>query len=193
MEHKDNLRRVRFLDGERIFLTPQSEEDFDDFYGREHDPDLEFLDARMFRAKSRAECRREFDGMTDCRDAMYLSIIGKETGEYLGAIVLFRISYYQRTACWGIKLDKKYWQNGYGSEAGRLLLRYVFEDMCFRKLRSGTHSGNPASVRLQEKLGFVREGVMRREFFLRGKYLDALEYGLLKEDYEKMQTPGGLP
>ena len=102
----------------------------------------------------------------------------------LGNIVLFNILEEHRRCNWGIKLDKKCWRQGYGTEAARLIIRYVFEDLGFNRLKSDTHAGNTASQKFQESLGFVKEGVFREERYVRGRYLDDICYGMVQEDYE---------
>ena len=117
---------------------------------------------------------------------MFFAIILKENGELLGIIELFDIIECDRRCHWGIKLDKKYWRNGYATEAARLLIAYVFDDLGYNRLKSDTHEKNTASQRFQESLGFVREGVFRKERYVRGEYLDDICYGMVCEDYERL-------
>jgi RimJ/RimL family protein N-acetyltransferase len=63
------------------------------------------------------------------------------------------------------------------------LLRYVFEDLGFNRLKSDTHMLNEASWKFQESLGFVREGVMRHDKYIRGEYVDDILYGMLRDEY----------
>ena len=44
---------------------------------------------------------------------------------------------------------------------------------------------NPRAVRCYEKCGFVREGLLRQESFVDGKYRDVLMMALLREDYDR--------
>ena len=47
------------------------------------------------------------------------------------------------------------------------------------------HGDNPTSVALHEKLGFVREGTLRRMFFTGGGYVDVHWYGMTREEWEE--------
>lgn len=185
MTNEENKRRVRFLDGRRLFITPQTLDDFEDHYRWDHDREIVFLDDTYFRAKTREQAREKFESRLKAADGMPLAIIRKKDGVHIGLIELYQIDDYERKCYWGIVLDRKYQRKGYGSEAAEMLLKYVFEDLGFRRLKSYTHSGNDGSMRFQEKLGFVKEGVLREEYFFNGSYYDGIDYAMLREDYDK--------
>ena len=73
------------------------------------------------------------------------------------------------------------WQGrGYASEAARLLADYAFDELNARRLEAHVLAGNPASVRVLEKLGFTEEGRKRDAYYRDGEYRDALVFGLLE-------------
>ena len=190
MKKEENLKRVRFLEDEQLFLTPLSMDDLDYHYRWDHDRELNFLDRMPYRPKSYEQMKSEFQSALTSKDSMFFSVIAKNTGKLLGTVVLVKIDMVERTAHWGIKLAKEYCRQGYGTRAAKLLLRYAFEDLGLRKLRSGTHSGNVASQKYQKKLGFVREGVLRKEITLNGQIMDDMLYSMLKEEYEALYGSG---
>ncbi len=53
-----------------------------------------------------------------------------------------------------------------------------------QKIRSHTDAENTPSMRVLEKLGFLREGVLRRNQFVKGRLVDEAIYGLLREDWK---------
>jgi RimJ/RimL family protein N-acetyltransferase len=58
----------------------------------------------------------------------------------------------------GYWLGQLYWGRGYMSEAARAFIAHVFAVTGEDTLYSGAVSENAASLRIQEKLGFVRDG-----------------------------------
>jgi len=183
-ENKKN--RIRFLDGERIYLTPTTMDDFDDHYRWDHNRQLVFLDDNYFRPKSYTKANEDFEKRLNDNGNCSFIIISKETQSTIGLIEVYSINDYERRGYWGIILSQEYWNQGYGSEAARLLLKYAFEELCLRRLKSYTHSGNPVSMKFQEKLGFVKEGVLRKEYFFDGSYYDGIDYGMLREEYMEL-------
>ena len=191
MKNEANLKRIRFLENDRLFLTPRSMVDIDEVYLLDHDREILFLDRREYKARTMEHYRGEFEKTLENHAFMALSVIAKDTGAFMGTAVVFKIDQVEKTAHWGIILKRECWRQGIGTDVARLVLKYVFEDLGFRKLRSGTHSANTASQRLQEKLGFVREGVLRQEFTVGGRVLDDMLYGMLREEYfEKYESTG---
>jgi RimJ/RimL family protein N-acetyltransferase len=73
------------------------------------------------------------------------------------------------TCEFGYWLGRDHWGRGYATEAGRALLGYCFGVIRLPLLRSGVFVDNPASMRVQRKLGFRRIGVSQRHGLARGR------------------------
>jgi RimJ/RimL family protein N-acetyltransferase len=58
----------------------------------------------------------------------------------------------------GYWLGQPYWRRGYMTEAARGFVAYVFASASSDTVYSGAFAGNEPSLRVQEKLGFVRDG-----------------------------------
>jgi RimJ/RimL family protein N-acetyltransferase len=58
----------------------------------------------------------------------------------------------------GYWLGQPHWGNGYMTEAARGVLAWIFAAHACDTIYSGVFAGNAASLRVQEKLGFVRDG-----------------------------------
>ena len=54
-----------------------------------------------------------------------------------------------------------------------------------RKVRAHTDAANHPSMRVLEKMGFVREATLRRNQFAKGKFVDEVIYGLLRENWRQ--------
>lgn len=86
--------------------------------------------------------------------------------------------------------DLAYWVapefqgEGYGAEAIELLIDYVFRTYAHPAVGAGAYDFNDASRGLLESLGFSEEGRIRRDRFIDGEYIDRIEYGLLRKEWE---------
>lgn len=58
----------------------------------------------------------------------------------------------------GYWLAEPFWGHGYMTEAARAFVERLFASGMGDQIRSGAFADNPASLRVQEKLGFVRVG-----------------------------------
>lgn len=72
---------------------------------------------------------------------------------------------------------------GYGTEAVSLVVDFVFRTHDHPAVGAEVYEFNEASRRLLESLGFEEEGRIRRDRFIDGRYVDTLQYGLLREDW----------
>ena len=69
-------------------------------------------------------------------------------------------------------------------DAARLLQRYLFEELGFHRLELACYGFNERAIRHAERAGFVREGVKRRAYLRHGEWQDAVQFGLLREDFD---------
>jgi [ribosomal protein S5]-alanine N-acetyltransferase len=94
---------------------------------------------------------------------------------------------YEGVASGGYWLGEKYWGKGIATEAWKLIRDYAFQNFNIRRLEAGVFSWNPASARVQEKCGFKKEGIKRESVIRFGKVGDKIMYGLVREEWEKLQ------
>ena len=73
--------------------------------------------------------------------------------------------------------------NGYGTEAARVVVEYVFDAHEVRGLQAQAFAPNEGSVGVLENLGFTHEGTLRDARFRDGEYVDVVWYGLLREEW----------
>ena len=73
---------------------------------------------------------------------------------------------------------------GYGTEAVRIIVDYVFMLYKIVRIQAETHPDNVASQKVLLNNGFVKEGIIRRSFFSRGVWRDTAMYSLIREDWK---------
>lgn len=74
---------------------------------------------------------------------------------------------------------------GYGTEAIKIVLGYVFDQLKLNRLQLEVFSHNLRGIRAYEKVGFVKEGVLRQSLYYNKAYSDEIIMAILKSDYEK--------
>jgi RimJ/RimL family protein N-acetyltransferase len=80
--------------------------------------------------------------------------------------------------------DSKYWSGGYGTEAFRMWMQYLFSNLDTPRLGIGTWSGNYRMIALAKKLGMIEEARVRKARIVRGEFYDAVKYGILREEWD---------
>ena len=79
--------------------------------------------------------------------------------------------------------NREFLGKGVAYRASRQLLEYAFCEIQLNKVVLYTEYDNVAAQKLFEKVGFKREGLIRKDIFYHGKYIDRYLYSICKEDY----------
>ena len=72
--------------------------------------------------------------------------------------------------------------HGDGTQAHRLLARYLFAHTAAHRIEASTETANLAERRALEKAGFTAEGVARAIGWRDGQWRDGITYSLLRTD-----------
>jgi ribosomal-protein-alanine N-acetyltransferase len=86
---------------------------------------------------------------------------------------------FTRTANFGYWLGEAHWGRGLATAAGRAMLRHLAADGRFVRLEAPVFEWNPASMRVLEKVGFVREALLRKSVTKDGQLIDSVLYSCL--------------
>jgi len=86
----------------------------------------------------------------------------------------------------GIMLgDKSIWNQGYGTEVMRLLLKHGFETLNLNRIQLHVYEANRWAIRTYEKIGFIHEGRKRQALYKNGKYQDLLIMSILRSEWSE--------
>lgn len=88
----------------------------------------------------------------------------------------------------GYDLSPAFWGQGYMREAMRAAIDNGFTRMGLSRVEAVVHCDNQRSLKLLERLGFKREGLMRDYYYYEGCYYDHWLLSLLKRDWEDELT-----
>ena len=89
-----------------------------------------------------------------------------------------------QSASLGYWIGEKYSRNGYMKEALKLLIPSLFVDLRLNRIEAATLQENIASKNLLKKIGFKKEGVLRKYLKINGTWRDHILYGLLENDFK---------
>ncbi|WP_322081489.1 GNAT family N-acetyltransferase [Burkholderia sp. BCC1972] len=106
----------------------------------------------------------------------------RETGEALGECVLFHANEQCRRAEIGFSLRRTFWRGGYMREAASAMIDHAFGTLRLNRIEADIDPRNVASAQLLERLGFVREGLLRERWIVGDEVSDSALYGLLASD-----------
>ncbi|KAK2977346.1 hypothetical protein RJ640_013325 [Escallonia rubra] len=83
----------------------------------------------------------------------------------------------------GYAIAAKYWGQGIATKAVKIALPRVFDDLPdVARLQAFVYVDNLASQRVLEKIGFMKEGLLRKYAYIKGNIRDLLVYSILSTD-----------
>lgn len=112
----------------------------------------------------------------------------REGGPLLGTCGLFAWNRGWRRCTLGYELGRAAWGHGYMQEALQAVLAWGFDDagegMALNRIEAMIHPHNKPSLRLVERLGFRREGLLREVAFWGGRHQDLEMHALLAREHQ---------
>jgi RimJ/RimL family protein N-acetyltransferase len=103
----------------------------------------------------------------------------------VGRCTLLRLDPLARNAELGIALGAGERGQGYGTDAVRALVEFGFERRNLHRIFLEVLASNAPAVAAYRAAGFVEEGRMREQVWVRGSYADQLVMGLLRAEWRR--------
>jgi [ribosomal protein S5]-alanine N-acetyltransferase len=114
-------------------------------------------------------------------------------GRIIGTCTLARIDRAHQRAEVGFILGRAFWGQRVMSRALPLLIAFAFDQLKLHRLEADADPRNTASIRILERAGFQREGLMRERYWAAGEWQDAVIYGLLASERGRTGGHGSAP
>ncbi|WP_431913692.1 GNAT family N-acetyltransferase [Nonomuraea jabiensis] len=165
-----------------VRLRPVEEDDLPFLHRLTSDPDStgEFQ-WYGFQNPHRMRARWQENGMLSDEGGILIIANGDEQVGFLSwsKQVANRASYYWEM---GLIVAPEHRGQGHGTEAQRLLARYLFDHSTANRIEASTEVTNVAEQRALEKAGFTLEGVIRGAGFRAGQWHDGVRYSMIRSD-----------
>ena len=120
------------------------------------------------------------------------SVIADDASDYhvfyhqdrpIGVAGLYHIHAKDRRCEWAFYLGEDDTPMGAGSAMWFLLLDYAFGEKELRRVSARVMASNDKVLRMHERFGFVREGVLRAHTMKEGTPQDMVSFGLLRDEW----------
>ena len=165
-------------------LSPENDAHAEMFQTTRNDPRMH-TEGEAHTPKILAEARDEITDMRE-RDSSVLVCAIQAEDALVGWVTLDMVGHCTRTGIIAYYVLPGFQGNGYATEAGSLCTKAAFVRWNAHKVRASVRDDNPASTRVLEKLGFQCEGRLRDATFANGEYVDMLRWGLLENEFSRI-------
>lgn len=177
------------LTTERLTLEPLSLKNVNDLFTM-------FSDARAMRFmptlthESVDETRAWFESEMSRSEEKYWAVRLKGKKKVIGYVNFLGET---RFPGMGYMIAPDYWNQGYATEACRVVLQYGFEQLAYDRVELWINEANRASRRVAQKLGFDIKGRIPQKYPHETTYHHMLVYGLLAQDWPTKPIDKNLP
>jgi len=183
--------RDAFLIGERIYLRALRDEDADGPYaGWFNDEEVCRGNGHHVHPYTREAAVAYIRETRNRKDCLVLAIALIDGAPHVGNVALQHIDPIARSAEFAIVIgEREAWGKGVGKEAGGLIVRHGFTALNLNRIHCGTFESNDAMRRLALDLGMREEGRRREAAFKDGRFVDVVEFGVLRAEFSTGTTP----
>jgi RimJ/RimL family protein N-acetyltransferase len=177
-----NMRNP-YLIGKKIYLRPVEKEDAEAIAPWLNDPEV----VRNIAHYTPMSIGAEVEYLSKPRNPetdVTLGIALSESDRLIGCAGLHKIHPKNRSAAFGIMVgEKAEWGKGYGTEATRLMTKHAFETLNLNRVELHVREHNERGIRAYERVGFQREGLLRQDTFVEGRYVNTIVMAILREEW----------
>ncbi|MBQ3474660.1 MAG: GNAT family N-acetyltransferase [Bacilli bacterium] len=173
------------LESERIYLSPMSLEDVNDY--------TKWMNDRKVTDNIHSTSKvittigeKEWVEKLMQRGGHTFAIVSKDNDKLIGNCGLMDTDYKDGTSTIGIFIgEEEYRGKGLGTEVINLLLDYGFNNLRLHNINLGVFSFNERAISCYKKLGFKEYGRRHECYYLDGKWHDEIWMEILEDEYRK--------
>ncbi|MFQ5915469.1 MAG: GNAT family N-acetyltransferase [Nitrospinota bacterium] len=172
---------------DRIQFRPVEQEDLETLRKYVNDPSIMQFSS-PYRQISRREQQEWYESLQGEKSKYVLAIIDPEKDLAIGIVGLYNIHSIHRNAQFRIRIgDQKYHRKGIGTMATQYMVDYAFTQLHLRRVWLQVFENNDIAISLYEKVGFVKEGLLRKAAYINGQNLNVIIMGILMEEWSARQ------
>jgi RimJ/RimL family protein N-acetyltransferase len=173
--------------GQRIRLRAVEHSDLTRFVEWLNDPEVT-AGLTLYLPLSMGDEEQWYQGMRQRPPAEHPLVIEIKVADgwkMIGNLGFIGVDWRVRSAEVGIFIgEKTLWNQGYGSEAMKLILRHGFQTLNLNRIFLRVFANNPRAIRSYEKVGYVLEGCQRQGEYQNGEYVDVLLMSVLRAEWK---------
>lgn len=133
------------------------------------------------------EVKKYCESVMNSKHDIFSAIYDKEDDAFIGTLRI-KLDPRAKNADIGILVgDRSRWGKGIATDIISAASAHLFTKMKMRKLTAGAMAVNAGMIRVFERLGFKREGILRKHDAFESKYCDHIYFGCFKNEFKNMK------
>lgn len=178
--------------GKKVELREVNEKDIDVLYYWKFEDDKQ--EAKKWNGpyipevkKTKKEYQEIWKSLNEILPGVPNTLIISVEGKLIGTVSSYWVDKNTNWLETGIVIyDTTYWNGGYGTEAYKLWINFLFNSTDLHRLGMSTWSGNLRMIKVASKIGMKEEARIRDARIVDDKYFDAIKMGMLRREWEEL-------
>ncbi|GAC1508886.1 MAG: GNAT family protein [Chloroflexota bacterium] len=171
------------LSGQLVNLRAVEAADYAFLYKWANDAETMLYWGRPGHTVSHAEIAQR-DQFEQSRGNSRKYMIDTKDGKTIGQIDYYDVDWQVRSAWTSILIgESEFWGGGYGTDAMRTLLRFLFQQLGLHRVALNVHETNTRAQRSYSKNGFQPEGIMRDWAYFDGAWVNGTLMSVLDHEF----------
>ncbi|WLR59937.1 GNAT family N-acetyltransferase [Guptibacillus hwajinpoensis] len=138
---------------------------------------------------SKVEYKKEWEQQREISLGVPDTLVIEADNKVIGTVGSYWVDKFTDWLETGIVIyDPSYWSGGYGSEAYREWIHFLFRSTKLHRLGMSTWSGNERMIKVARKVGMKEEARIRDARIVEGVYYDAIKMGMLRSEWEELRS-----
>jgi [ribosomal protein S5]-alanine N-acetyltransferase len=178
-----------FLKGKGINLTVLTDKDIEDsnWYNWFNDEETCVFLNKHFYPNTKEKQHHFYNSIKESDAKIVLGVSSNNSKQIVGVCSIDDINIFHRTCSISLVMGDEESRTTQNSlEAIYLLIKHAFFTLNMRKIRMGQMQGLFVWVDvLQKNFGVIQEGMLQKEYYKNGQYVDVFQIALFKDDFIK--------
>ena len=181
------MTMATFLKGKRFYLTGLKEKHLGDdqpYFNWLNDLSLDLYTERSFFPNNKDRMLAYYELACANSNLLLLGIFDNETDKHIGNITLQEIDWINRRAFIAYMLgDRNFAGKGIITDAVLMMMYYGYHKLNLERIWGGVSNLHAASMRICDKVGLKKEGVMRNHLCRNGEASDVIVVGSIRSEW----------
>jgi RimJ/RimL family protein N-acetyltransferase len=122
-------------------------------------------------------------------EPLFFTVCTRENSDPVGLISLLNIvPQHGKIEIGHVRFSSLMQRTRASTEANYLLMKYVFDELGYRRLEWRCHHGNEKSKNCAKRLGFSFEGLLRQHWVMKGKNRDTAGFSMIDKEWRSIQS-----
>jgi RimJ/RimL family protein N-acetyltransferase len=180
------MNKLKVIRGEKISLRPMKPKEVELIYRWANNPDVMpyWYGKRRTLKQIKGDWKPHYFSDKDPYSGRCFAIEVQD--EPIGMVNHNKIDRENKSVDMDIMIGQKEdWNKGYGTDALRTFCGFLFRRFKLNRIWLGAYVFNARAIRVYEKAGFKKEGILREETLINGKFVDSVLLSILRKEFQK--------